>query len=285
MTLDQYLHGLSLLEPGKTENVLVRHVQNPRAEFRHPGVDLVSIMAPLKPIDVSANFDGRSTTWMLRRGDISLQPPWLEIDYKMGPIDIVAALIPLPLLSSAAGAMIPGSERNLNFRFVQQSRAPLLSSLAIELCDESRQNAPNKGFYMESLGNAFVGQIVKRYGGGDSQIFTAPQSLIQDFRVRRVLSFIDDHLADDFGLAALARQAGSSPPHLAELFKRATGETIWRYVQRRRLDRARNLLRTTSHNLGDIAEQVGYSSTPHFAVAFKAAYGMAPGKYRTANRS
>jgi transcriptional regulator GlxA family with amidase domain len=68
------------------------------------------------------------------------------------------------------------------------------------------------------------------------------------------------------------------------LFKEAIGEAVWQYVQRQRLALASELLRTTNHSIAKIAEQAGYAAASHLAAAFKAAFGLTPGKYRKATR-
>jgi AraC family transcriptional regulator, arabinose operon regulatory protein len=71
-------------------------------------------------------------------------------------------------------------------------------------------------------------------------------------------------------------------PHLTELFRSAIGLTVWQYVKRRRLMRARQLLESTDADIADVAAQLGYRSVSHFSQSFRAEFGIGPGGYRSA---
>lgn len=71
-----------------------------------------------------------------------------------------------------------------------------------------------------------------------------------------------------------------APNYLSTLFKKETGETISDYTQKLRLEKAKNLLRTTNLNLNEIAAQVGYSDPKHFSKLFKKTFGIRPQDYR-----
>lgn len=95
---------------------------------------------------------------------------------------------------------------------------------------------------------------------------------------------IKDHL-DDSSLSCehVAAAAGISSRHLARLFAQEGG-TPNRYLQEKRLERARQLLASPSASRLDIAEiayRHGFSSQSHFARAFKVRFGMTPSEART----
>src|SRR5262249_24312464 len=57
-------------------------------------------------------------------------------------------------------------------------------------------------------------------------------------RVNRVVDHIREHLADELSLVALARLAAFSPFHFHRLFRAITGETLFGFIQRQRVERA-----------------------------------------------
>ena len=63
----------------------------------------------------------------------------------------------------------------------------------------------------------------------------AGDRLEYDKRVNRVIDHIREHLAEELSVAGLARVAGFSPFHFHRVFKALTGETLFGFVQRRRL--------------------------------------------------
>ena len=88
-----------------------------------------------------------------------------------------------------------------------------------------------------------------------------------------------DHRAD-LDIAALAKVACCSEAHFIRTFKTTFGETPHRYLQRRRIERAMFLLRTTDRNVTDICMTVGFSSLGTFGRTFTEIVGEPPGEYR-----
>ena len=87
-------------------------------------------------------------------------------------------------------------------------------------------------------------------------------------RLRRVKEYIDAHLNTDLSLSALAVTAGMSPYHFGKSFKTSTGVTVHHYVLDRRLQRARELLRSPQLRVCDVACMVGIPNQSHFARVF-----------------
>ncbi len=88
-------------------------------------------------------------------------------------------------------------------------------------------------------------------------------------------------LADPPSLEQLAAAVNLSPFHFARVFRRATGLPPHAWLQQRRLEQARALLRQGCTPL-NVAVQLGFADQSHLSRQFKQAYGVAPGEYRTA---
>jgi AraC-like DNA-binding protein len=99
-------------------------------------------------------------------------------------------------------------------------------------------------------------------------------------QVRRVLTYVHDHLADTLTLDVLARQLDLSPYYFARMFRLATSESPHQCVIRQRLARAQHLLCTTTMQLVDIALSCGFADQSSFTTVFKRHLGVTPGVYR-----
>ena len=88
-----------------------------------------------------------------------------------------------------------------------------------------------------------------------------------------------DH-RDDLDIATLAGVACVSQAHFIRTFKATFGETPHRYLQRRRVERAMYLLRTTGDDVTDICMAVGFSSLGTFSRTFRDIVGESPTAYR-----
>jgi AraC-like DNA-binding protein len=90
---------------------------------------------------------------------------------------------------------------------------------------------------------------------------------------------IDREYGCELDVPTLARAAHASPAHFSRSFKRAFGETPHKYLQRRRIERAKELLRETDLMVTAISLEVGFQSLGSFSSAFKELTGEAPIDY------
>lgn len=98
----------------------------------------------------------------------------------------------------------------------------------------------------------------------------------------RAKDLADARYADPLTVADLAAAARLSPAHFAREFKRAFGETPYRYLLSRRLERAAALLRGTDRSVLEVCLAVGLSSVGSFTTSFGRMYGLTPTQYRAA---
>lgn len=99
-------------------------------------------------------------------------------------------------------------------------------------------------------------------------------------RLLRARDTIDRHYAEPLDLARLSAVACMSESHFIRSFGAAFGETPHRYVQRRRIERAMFLLRTTERPVTDICFEVGYGSLGSFSRTFTDVVGESPSAFR-----
>ncbi|WHS96298.1 MULTISPECIES: GlxA family transcriptional regulator [Sinorhizobium] len=84
----------------------------------------------------------------------------------------------------------------------------------------------------------------------------------------------------DTGLAVLAEHAGLEPRTFMRRFQKATGHTAGEYVQRLRINKARDLLQFTRDPVDAIAWKVHYSDPSSFRKIFTRIIGLTPAEYR-----
>lgn len=96
----------------------------------------------------------------------------------------------------------------------------------------------------------------------------------------RVRGYIDSHLQGNISLEELARIAQLSVHHFARAFRQSVGVPPHSYIVRRRVQRAKELLRTTNFSLSEIAVASGFTDQSHFARHFRRITGISPGLAR-----
>lgn len=99
---------------------------------------------------------------------------------------------------------------------------------------------------------------------------------------RNLTEYIEANLTSALTLEQLARRAKLSTFHFAKMFRTSVGLPPHAYVAKRRVDRAKHLLRDGKLELAQIALACGYASQSHFTRAFKAEADMTPGAWRSA---
>jgi AraC-like DNA-binding protein len=98
----------------------------------------------------------------------------------------------------------------------------------------------------------------------------------------RARDAMDRSYAEVLDIPALARIAHVSEAHFIRTFRETFGETPHRYLQRRRVERAMFLLRTTELPVTDICFDVGFGSLGTFSRTFRRIVGESPSAYRAA---
>lgn len=100
--------------------------------------------------------------------------------------------------------------------------------------------------------------------------------------LERAVEYIEHHLDENIGLKDVARETGYSYYHMTRLFSSVLGESVGRYINRRRLYNASEQLIHSGRRITDIALDCGFESPEAFSRAFKSAFGSSPANYRKA---
>lgn len=120
--------------------------------------------------------------------------------------------------------------------------------------------------YMEEL-QFFVRQQKKNHGNA--------------YVVKMAKEYTREHYQDmELSLKEVSDAVGLSRTYFSKVFKEMTGEKYWDYLSVYRIEKAKELLRTTNLGQAEISEKVGYGSEFHFSRKFKEIAGISPNKFR-----
>jgi AraC-like DNA-binding protein len=98
--------------------------------------------------------------------------------------------------------------------------------------------------------------------------------------LRRARDHIDRNYRSPLDLSQLAAVAGMSKFHFARSFEATYGDTPIRYLTRRRIERAQDLLRAANLTVTEVCMLVGFASLGSFSSRFAALVGESPREYR-----
>jgi len=101
-------------------------------------------------------------------------------------------------------------------------------------------------------------------------------------RINRVIDYIEKNLDGDLDLETLAGVANFSRFHFHRIFKAMVNETLNRFIQRVRVEKAAmQLVSNPRKSITEIALDTGFSSSAAFARAFKEAFEVSASEYRS----
>jgi transcriptional regulator GlxA family with amidase domain len=115
-----------------------------------------------------------------------------------------------------------------------------------------------------------------RRHGGQSQFSVMQDVKLVSGRFDALIDWIRTHLSCDLKVEQIAEQAGMSPRNFARVFRSETGTTPARFVEKLRLESARQRVETTSISLQQIAKETGFGDAERMRTAFIRAYGQPP---------
>jgi AraC family transcriptional regulator len=117
---------------------------------------------------------------------------------------------------------------------------------------------------------------IERYSGAKRSATAG----LAGWQIARVRGFIDKNLHRTIHTQDLSAVARRSPAHFSRSFKLTFGEPPHAYVVKRRLEKACNLMITSSASLSEIALSVGFADQAHLCRLFRQAFGQSPASWR-----
>lgn len=151
--------------------------------------------------------------------------------------------------------------------------------LGLTLEAEFKQGNPNGQYFWESLTNAIAFSVLKQYCVFEPKVENYSGGL-SPHQLKRTIEYINDNLKADLSLKVLAAMLGMSPYYFERLFKQSVGQTPLQYILHCRIEKAKQLLRTTQQPIVEIAFQVGCKNHSHFSKLFRKLTGVSPRNYR-----
>jgi AraC-like DNA-binding protein len=98
-------------------------------------------------------------------------------------------------------------------------------------------------------------------------------------KIRKAKDIVISRLAEPPTLQELANEIGLTLKKLKEGFKQIYGDSVFSFLLDYKMEVARKLLESGTHNVNEVGLKVGYSTSSHFIAAFKKKYGTTPKKY------
>lgn len=156
------------------------------------------------------------------------------------------------------------------------------NSFSIE--DELEEYSQDYNLIMEA---ARIKSISKAF----KQFIQRVTDIIENYRVnnsnsiiQKSIEFINKNYGEEISLQALASHLNLSKHYVCYLFKKETGENISVYINKIRIEKAKQLLKKSDYKAKEIYDKVGFSDQQYFCKIFKKITGMTVANYRNVSR-
>lgn len=133
--------------------------------------------------------------------------------------------------------------------------------------------------FVDHVAAALCSHVAHTYGGIRG-VRKLPRGGLAPWQEKRAKELLESDLSGEFPLSRLALECGLSVRHFTRAFRQSVGMPPHRYLLKRRIERARDLLRNPALSLLDVALACGFADQSHFTRLFRASMDMSPGVWR-----
>lgn len=227
--------------------------------------------------------EGRRSTAMTGPDSITIIPAQHESNWRVcGEGELTYFHFQESMLRSIADQEYSSDRRKADIVPRLGIHDPQLAAVARTIVREVEENGSRCTLFLDSLMMQLTTWLVRR------QTAFAASPRVGDRRIepfnrtmaRRLIEYIDAHLARDLSLAELSSLANLSASHFSHRFKATFGVPPHRMVLNMRIEKAKALVKRTDFTLVETALAVGFSDQAHFITTFRKAVGETPGAFR-----
>jgi AraC family transcriptional regulator len=251
-------------------------------DFVDPVLAETIITLPLS-VDRNCNwvgtYHGSSHRLKAEPNRMALLPAELESRWEVdGPRTLLLLTIPNQTVRKVLGQACPREIGGAFSRLAEETWTdPLVETLMTRLWENSAGSKAADVYLADGLLVSILSQLLIKAG---TNLQGDPTIALPQWRLRRVKAYVDAHLGEDIDVVDLAAAAGFSQRHFARSFLREVGETPHRWLMRRRLEKAKELLVSTDQPLCFVADSCGFASQSHLTTVLKQSTGMTPDRWR-----
>ncbi len=105
-------------------------------------------------------------------------------------------------------------------------------------------------------------------------------TLKADDSLQSAVTFIENNLEGELSVKSISKSTNISKSALYDKFHKNYGCTLNEYINKKRIDKAKFLLKNTNYSIDDIAVKTGFSSASYFSKCFKKQMGISPLKFK-----
>ena len=213
-------------------------------------------------------------------GSLCLMPEAVTSEWLVaGQVELFHLYIPRPVFDRVVVAALDRDPAQVSLpERTFFADASLEQMIRLTFLDKN-WNDPADSLALSYAGHMLLAHLIGHYSSVGEGGLIAKGGLPPHL-LRRTEAYIEANLDTPLRISELAQIVGLSEFHFARMFKTATGEPPHSYVQRRRMEEAKRLMRETAMELAEIALACGFATQSHFSACFRKQTGLTPRAYR-----
>jgi AraC family transcriptional regulator len=237
------------------------------------------------PAKLACRRDGKHYSGTSVHGDIDIIPAHTAMRWQMFDRNDNTLVLSLPqTLLRAVSDDLDLNQNRVELRNRFQIRDTELAVLGWSVKRELELGCPSGRAYLDGLTLAVASRVVARHSSAEQRANRNAQmeSLsganrgLDGRRLKLILSFIEEQLAEELPLASIAAVAAISVSRLKATFRASTGMPVHQYILQRRVERATELLRRDHLSMADVAAAAGFAHQSHMARHLRRTMGLPP---------
>jgi len=207
-------------------------------------------------------------------------PLHLEVSPKSWIISVLISIKRFHALFSSDAENIPFlSSDNLERKYYGEEDISPSMAIVLNQIFHYNQNSSIKNLYLKGKGYELLSLYFNR--NEDPNAEHCPFLIDEEnvSKIKRAKEIVIARMSEPPGLQELADEVGLNLKKLKVGFKQIYGDSVYSYLFDYKMEFARRLLDSGSHNVNEVGLKIGYSTSSHFIAAFKKKYGTTPKKY------
>lgn len=160
---------------------------------------------------------------------------------------------------------------------------PTIVHLGAVLVPAFAQAAQTNTLFTDHVTCAILTHLCRSYGGGNAT-FSHPKGGMTRLQLNRAKEFLASHCATPISLVEVARECGLSRGHFSKAFRVSAGVSPYQWLQRYRVDKAKDLLRNSNISIAAAAMECGFADQAHLTRVFSRVVGDSPAAWRRRRR-
>jgi len=102
--------------------------------------------------------------------------------------------------------------------------------------------------------------------------------------IEQVRAIIEEKYMQNLTISSISESVYLSATYVSMIYRQETGETVYDYLTKVRIERAKQMLKDPRNKLYEVCEAVGYNDPSHFSKLFKKHTGMNPSRFRESSQ-